>query len=101
MGDSILNHLHTFGPRVEFTPNGIVGPFIGGTVGLALIEGDLSERAGAAAAAMTGYKWLLMPGVTLSVELEAHGHRYRDGSALFPFTAVHLRFYGSTAPLSK
>jgi hypothetical protein len=88
-------HLHTIGPRLEFSPAGMAGLLVRSTVGYSLTEGELRARAGAGAALTLGYRWFPRRGVAIAGEAGAHGHLYGNGTAAFPFAALEVRFYGS------
>ncbi len=87
-------HLHTIGPRIEYLPRGPGGVFARGTLGMALTEGKVEARAGGAAAIALGHRWMLASWIGLAVEAGAHGQAYGNGSAVIPFLAVDLRFFG-------
>jgi hypothetical protein len=88
-------HLHTIGPRVEFAPRPRTGLFVAATAGLALTEGELKARAGVGGALYGGYRWAMLPWMTLGFEAGGHAHAYENGAAAFPLVAIQARFYGS------
>jgi hypothetical protein len=87
-------HLHTIGPRLEFAPLGLVGPFIGGVTGLALTEGDAGNRAGLGQSVHGGWRIRLARWATIAGLAGAHGHVYGDGWAALPFAVAELRIHG-------
>lgn len=85
-------HLHTIGPRVEFTPFGTDGLYLGGTAGAGVVQ-DLPSRVGGAAAARGGYRVRVADVIGFSFEAGAHAHVYKDGSSFFPFAGVQMRLF--------
>ena len=88
-------HLHTMGPRVEFSPFERGGVFVGATLGFALTEGAVKARGGVGVVPRVGYAWMISPWTGIAVEAGAHVHGYGDGSALTPFVGLRLRFHGA------
>ena len=85
-------HLHTIGPRVEFTPSGSDGLYLGLTAGAAVVQ-DLPTRLGGAVAGRAGYRFRPIDALGFSIEAGCHGQLYKDASAAFPFAAVQMRLF--------
>lgn len=84
--------LSTFGARVEYTPLGRDGLFVGASVGLATIVG-YSERQGAGFAGRLGYRFRPTNIMTVSLEAGMQGQVYGDASLYMPYGAAVLRPY--------
>jgi len=68
-------------PRVEYTPFGETGLFIGGTAGLAILQ-LVNTHAGFGGALRAGYRFRLAKILDLGVEAGAQGQAYDTGTVL-------------------
>jgi len=82
----------TFGARVEYTPLGRDGLFVGASAGFATIIG-YSERQGAGFAGRLGYRFRPTNIMTVSLEAGMQGQVYGDASLYMPYGAAVLRPY--------
>ncbi len=87
-------HVHQFGVRAEYALSGPDGWIAASSVGLALGDGRATKRLGGGGLVQLGHRWALGRWVAIAVEGGVHGAVYKDGTALAPFLAVQLRFYG-------
>lgn len=89
-------HLHTLGVRLEHRPGGMDGPFVGGTSGVGMTEGEAGNRIGGAQTVHVGYRLGLGRWSALAVRAGVHGHLFGDGHTVFPVALLELRFRGAT-----
>ncbi len=82
----------TVGPRVEFSPMGRDGLYLGLSTGLSVLLG-IDTQFGFGGAARAGYRYRI--GNVLGVGLEGgiQAQRFDTGSNLFPYASVVLRPY--------
>jgi hypothetical protein len=89
---SITALFGTIGPRVEFTPFGRDGVFVGASAGAAFIYG-IDPRIGGGGTARAGYRLRFADILSLSIEGGVQGQIYKDASALMPYGVLVLRPY--------
>src|SRR5687767_6365946 len=85
-------HLSTLGPRVEVTPFGPDGLYIGASAGVSFV-GGLEARTGAAGTARVGFRYRPLKNLTLAAEGGAQGQAYADASAAMYFAAAQARLH--------
>jgi opacity protein-like surface antigen len=82
----------TVGPRVDFTPFGRDGLYVGVTAGMAFVTG-LDGRYGAGGGARLGYRVRPTDSLTFSAEAGVQGSIYADASTFMPYGVLVLRPY--------
>ncbi len=82
----------TVGPRVEFSPFGKDGFYLGLTTGLSVLLG-IDTQFGFGGAARAGYRYRVGNVLGLGVEGGLQGQRFDTGSNVFPYASVVLRPY--------
>lgn len=85
-------HLSTLSPRVEVTPFGPDGLYLGASAGIAFI-GGLEARTGAAGTARVGFRYRPLKALTIAAEGGAQGQAYSDASAAMYFAAAQARLH--------
>ena len=95
--DGNPSHVHLFALRVEYTFGPEDGLVMGTSLGMGVGDGSQTKRLGEGGGLQLGYRWPVGRGVTLAAEAGVHGVLYADGSAVIPFAALQLRFYGRSA----
>jgi hypothetical protein len=93
-------HIHSMGPRLDFLPLGSQGPYIGATLGLAVIQ-DIDLRAGVDAGLRVGGEWRPYQIFGVGIEAGAHGQLYTDSQAAIPYATARLQFYLDPDQLSS
>lgn len=81
-----------FGARVEYTPLGRDGLFVGGSAGVAMMVG-YADMQGGAFAGRLGYRFRPSGGLTISLEAGVQGQVYDQASLYMPYGAAVLRPY--------
>jgi hypothetical protein len=89
---SITAVFGTVAPRVEFTPFGRDGLFLGASAGLGFIMG-VDGRIGGGGTARAGYRWRVAEVVGIALEGGIQGQVYKDASAVMPYGVLVLRPY--------
>lgn len=87
-------HVHLFAWRVEHATSGPDGLIMAASLGMGLGDGSQTKRIGSGGTMELGHRWGVAPGVTVAAEVGVHGVVYTDGSAVAPFAALQLRFWG-------
>jgi len=82
----------TIGPRVEFSPLGRDGLYLGASTGLGMLIG-IDTQYGFGGGARAGYRVRIGNVVGLAIEGGLHGQYFSTGSTVFPYAAVMLRPY--------
>ncbi|WP_156339257.1 hypothetical protein [Chondromyces crocatus] len=82
----------TVGPRVEFTPFGEDGLYVGAMGGAAMVQG-LDGSAGLGGAVRAGFRLRPVPAVTLGLEGGLQAQTFKGGSVVAPFASLILRPY--------
>lgn len=82
----------TFAARIEYTPLGRDGLFVGGSAGLATLVG-YAERQGLGFAGRLGYRFRPTNIMTVSLEAGVQGQVYGDSNLYMPYGAAVLRPY--------
>lgn len=85
-------HLSTLSPRIEVTPFGADGLYIGASAGVAFV-GGLDARAGGAGTARAGFRLRPVKALTVAIEAGAQGQLYTDASAALYFAAAQGRLH--------
>lgn len=85
-------HLSTLSPRIEVTPFGTDGLYIGASAGVAFV-GGLDARAGGAGTARAGFRLRPVKALTVAIEAGAQGQLYTDASAALYFAAAQGRLH--------
>jgi hypothetical protein len=85
-------HLSTLSPRVEVTPFGADGLYLGASAGLAFV-GGLDSRVGGAGTGRAGYRFRPAKILTLAIEGGVQGQMYADASAALVFAAAQGRLH--------
>ena len=93
-------HLHSLGPRLDFLPLGVQGPYIGLTTALALTTG-IETRVGASLGARVGGEWRPFQEFSVGIEAGAQGQVYSDGNAAIPYAALRLNLLLDPAGLKS
>ena len=93
-------HAHSLGPRIDFLPLGVQGPYIGLTTALAITQG-LDTRVGADVGARVGGEWRPFQEISFGIEAGAHGQIYSDGNAAIPYAAARLNVLLDPAGLTS
>jgi hypothetical protein len=89
--DSVLL-LTTAAPRVDFTPLGPDGPFVGATGGVALLNG-LDARTGVLGAARAGFRLRPVPILAVQLEGGVQGEAFSDASAMLYYGELEGRLH--------
>jgi len=89
---SITSVFATVAPRVEFTPFGRDGLFVGAAAGIGFITG-IDGRIGGGGAARAGYRLRVGDVLGLALEGGVQGQIYKDASVVMPYGALVLRPY--------
>lgn len=92
--DGNPSHLHFFAWRLEYTFGPLDGLVATTSLGLALGDGSQSKRIGSGGVLQLGWRWAVARHVTMAIETGVRGAAFTDGTALDPFVALQLRFYG-------
>jgi hypothetical protein len=85
-------HLSTLSPRIEVTPFGADGLYLGASAGVAFV-GGLDARAGGAGTARAGFRLRPVKALTVAIEAGAQGQLYTDASAALYFAAAQGRLH--------
>lgn len=85
-------HLSTLSPRIEVTPFGPDGLYLGASAGIAFV-GGLDARTGAAGTARLGFRYRPLKNLTVAAEGGAQGQAYSDASAAMYFAAAQGRLH--------
>jgi hypothetical protein len=93
-------HVHSLGPRLDFLPLGVQGPYLGLTTALAITTG-VDTRVGADLGARVGGEWRPFQELSFGIEAGAHGQLYSDGNAAIPYAAVRLNLLLDPAGLTS
>lgn len=89
---SITSIFGTVAPRVEFTPFGRDGLFVGASAGIGFIMG-VDGRIGGGGTARAGYRFRAAEVLGIALEGGVQGQLYKDASAVLPYAALVLRPY--------
>ncbi len=82
----------TMGPRVEFSPLGRDGLYLGASTGVGMLIG-IDTQYGFGGGARAGYRLRVGNVVGLAIEGGLQGQYFRTGSTVFPYAALMLRPY--------
>jgi hypothetical protein len=82
----------TLGPRVEFSPFGRDGLYVGAFGGVAFVQG-IEGLVGAGGAARAGFRLRPVEVLTFAVEGGIQGQVFDGGSSLAPYAMLMLRPY--------
>lgn len=82
----------TLGPRVEFSPLGKDGLYLGASTGLGLLIG-IDTQYGFGGGARAGYRLRIGNVLGLALEGGVQGQYFSTGSTVFPYAALMLRPY--------
>lgn len=82
----------TLGPRLEYTPFGGDGLFVGASGGVAFLMG-LEGRTGLGGTARAGFRLRAAEVITFAVEGGVQGQTFADASVFMPFVAASFRPY--------
>jgi hypothetical protein len=82
-------HAYSIGPRLDFLPLGVQGPYLGLTTAFAVTSG-IDTRVGADLGARVGGEWRPFQELSVGIEAGAHGQLYSDGNAAIPYAAARL-----------
>jgi hypothetical protein len=82
----------TLGPRVEFSPMGKDGVYLGLSTGLGVIMG-IDTQYGAGGGARAGYRVRIGNVLGLAIEGGVQGQYFSTGTTLFPYAALMMRPY--------
>jgi len=82
----------TVGPRVDLTPFGPDGLYVGASGGLAFVVG-LEGRTGLGGTARAGFRLRAAEVITVSLEAGMQGQTFADASMVMPYAAATLRPY--------
>lgn len=82
----------TLGPRVDLTPFGPDGLYVGASGGLAFVIG-LEGRTGLGGTARAGFRLRAAEVITVSLEGGLQGQTFADASVVMPYVAATLRPY--------
>jgi hypothetical protein len=93
-------HVHSLGPRLDFLPLGVQGPYLGLTTALAITTG-VDTRVGADLGARVGGEWRPFQELSFGIEAGAHGQVYSDGNAAIPYAAARLNLLLDPAGLTS
>ena len=93
-------HAHSLGPRLDFLPLGVQGPYIGVTTALAITTG-IETRVGASLGARVGGEWRPFQEFSVGIEAGAQGQVYSDGNAAIPYAALRLNVLLDPAGLTS
>jgi hypothetical protein len=93
-------HVHSLGPRLDFLPLGVQGPYLGLTTALAITTG-IDTRVGADLGARVGGEWRPFQEFSVGIEAGAHGQIYSDGNAAVPYAAARLNVLLDPAGLTS
>jgi hypothetical protein len=93
-------HAHSLGPRLDFLPLGVQGPYLGITTAVAITTG-IDTRVGADLGARVGGEWRPFQEFSIGIEAGAHGQLYSDGNAAIPYAAARLNLLHDPAGLTS
>ena len=82
----------TLGPRVEFSPLGKDGLYLGASTGLGMLIG-IDTQYGFGGGARAGYRLRIGNVLGLALEGGVQAQYFRTGSTVFPYAALMLRPY--------
>lgn len=82
----------TAGPRVEFSPFGQDGLYLGASAGLGFVYG-IEGRLGGSGAGRIGYRVRIGDVLGLALEGGVQGQLYSDAQVVLPYTSLMLRPY--------
>ena len=85
-------HLTSLSPRIEVTPFGSDGLYVGASAGIAFV-GGLDARTGASGTARLGFRYRPLRTLTIAAEGGAQGQAYSDASAAMYFAATQARLH--------
>lgn len=83
---------NTIGPRVEFSPFGRDGLYLGATAGVSIMLG-VDTLYGVAGAARAGYRYRWANTLGVALEGGVHAQQYSTGVNYFPYATVMIRPY--------
>jgi hypothetical protein len=93
-------HAHSLGPRLDFLPLGVQGPYLGLTTAVAITTG-IDTRVGGDLGARVGGEWRPFQEFSVGIEAGAHGQIYSDGNAVIPYGTVRLNLLLDPAGLTS
>ena len=82
----------TLGPRVEFSPLGKDGLYLGASTGLGMLVG-IDTQYGFGGGARAGYRLRIGNVLGLAIEGGVQGQYFSTGSTVFPYAALMMRPY--------
>ncbi|HRI63257.1 MAG TPA: hypothetical protein PK156_03445 [Polyangium sp.] len=82
----------TVGPRVEFSPMGRDGLYLGATTGLGMLLG-IDTQYGFGGGARAGYRYRVANILGFAVEGGVHAQYFNTGSTVFPYVSLMMRPY--------
>mgnify|MGYP000175590982 CR=1 FL=1 len=82
----------TIGPRVEFSPLGRDGLYLGASTGLGMLLG-IDTQYGFGGGARLGYRYRVANILGFAVEGGAHAQYFSTGSTVFPYVSLMMRPY--------
>jgi hypothetical protein len=93
-------HAYSLGPRLDFLPLGVQGPYLGLTTAVAITTG-IDTRIGGDLGGRVGGEWRPFQEFSVGIEAGAHGQLYSDGNAVIPYGTVRLNLLLDPAGLTS